>query len=62
MGINKKKKKGKKNVLKKKKKNYTNGVCEKYIIDGASNHIDTTMIESCRDYLGKNDSFQEQHT
>jgi hypothetical protein len=50
------------NCVVERKRSYTNGVCEKNIVDWASNHIDTTTIESCRDYLGKSNSFQEQHT
>jgi hypothetical protein len=56
-------KKGKTNVLQKEKEvTLMEYICEKNIVDWESNHIDIIRIESCRNYLGKSDSFQEQHT
>jgi hypothetical protein len=46
----------------KRRKSFTSGVCDKNAIDWASNDLDTTMVEGCRDYPGKNDSFTKQHT
>ncbi len=57
------KKKKKTNVLQKEKEvTLMEYICEKNIVDWESNHIDIIRIESCRNYLGKSDSFQEQHT
>jgi hypothetical protein len=61
MGLHNHEKEGKQ-VCCKKEKNYSNGVCDKNVIDWASNDLDTTMVEGCRDYPGKNDSFTKQHT
>jgi hypothetical protein len=46
----------------KRRKNCISGICDKNAIDWASNDLDTTMVEGCRYYLGKNDSFTKQHT
>jgi hypothetical protein len=41
---------------------YTNGIHEKNAVNWASNHAYTIMVEGCRNYIGKVDTFQEWHT
>jgi hypothetical protein len=44
------------------RRNCINGVCDKNVVDWASNDFDSTTIEGCKYYQRKNDSFIERCT
>jgi hypothetical protein len=42
-------------------RNYLNGIHEKNAVNWASNHAYTTMVEGCKNYIGKVDTFQAKN-